>query len=153
MSSETQSFNIKEFPCIRCDECALVCPVKLQPLQLHWYIQEFNVERLDDYSLFACVECGSCSSVCPSHIPLVDEFRQAKSDILTKRSKQLKAEQNKQRYLKKQARIEQQKQDRIKNRSAVVDEKSDNELALKKKQDAIAAAVNRVKQKREEKKN
>lgn len=151
IGSETQLFNIKEYPCIRCDECALVCPVKLQPLQLHWYSQEFNEDRLDDYNLFACVECGNCSSVCPSHIPLVDEFKQAKSDILTKRSKRLKAEQNKQRYLKKQARIEQQKQDKIKKRATVVDKNADDDLAMKKKQDAIAAAVSRVKQKREQK--
>lgn len=149
-ATEIQVSKIKESACIRCDECAPVCPVNLQPQQLHWHAKELNTDRLQDYRLFDCIECGCCSYVCPSHITLVDEFRQAKSSVWSRRRKQLEAEQNKKRYLDKQARVEQQKKDKHIKRSAAIDEKADDESAKKKKQDEIAAAVNRVKQKRKE---
>jgi H+/Na+-translocating ferredoxin:NAD+ oxidoreductase subunit C len=140
--------RIEAAPCIRCDECAPVCPVKLQPQQLHWHSKEFNTERLLDYHLFDCIECGCCAYVCPSHIPLVDEYRQAKNRVWDNRRHQLEAEQNKHRYLSKQKRTEQERLDRLNKRSNIVDVKADDGLALKKKQDEIMAAVNRVKEKR-----
>jgi H+/Na+-translocating ferredoxin:NAD+ oxidoreductase subunit C len=151
VGNDLQATAVQESPCIRCDECAPVCPVKLQPQQLHWHAKEFNEERLDDYSLFDCIECGCCSYVCPSHIPLVEEFRRAKSQIWNKRRQQREAMQNKSRYLEKLARKKKQEEEKVKSRLEKITEEKDN--ALKKKQDAIAAAVNRVKQKREEKKN
>jgi H+/Na+-translocating ferredoxin:NAD+ oxidoreductase subunit C len=143
--SELQASNIKESPCIRCDECAPVCPVKLQPQQLHWHTKEFNFERLVDYHLFDCIECGCCTYICPSHISLVDEFRLAKNSIWNRRRKQLEAEQNKKRYMNKLARQAQQTEERVKSR---LDKAKNNDL--KKKQNEIAAAVNRVNQKRKE---
>jgi electron transport complex protein RnfC len=151
--SELQASNIKESACIRCDECVAVCPINLQPQQLHWHAKEFNNDRLHDYRLFDCIECGCCSYVCPSHIPLVDEFRLAKSNIWNRKRMQLEAEQHKSRYLNKQARVEQLKKDKVKKRTAVIDEKANDKLAMQKKQDAIAAAVNRVKQKRKDREN
>lgn len=145
--------NIEASDCTRCDDCVPVCPVKLQPQQLHWHSKEFNKDRLLDYHLFDCIECGCCSYVCPSHIPLVDEYRQSKNRIWDKPKNQTQAEQNKQRYLNKLKRAEQQELDKRNKRSNVVDEKSDKDLALKNKQDEIAAAVNRVKAKRRDKGN
>ena len=147
VGTETFPVDIKESPCIRCDECAPVCPVNLQPQYLHWHAREFNPERLEDYRLLDCIECGCCSYVCPSHIPLVDEFRQSKSRIWSLHRKQLEANQNKQRYLNKQQRTQQQKDDGLKRKTHKADEK-DKENALRQKQEEIAAAVQRVKAKR-----
>jgi electron transport complex protein RnfC len=35
----------------------------------------------DEHNLMDCFECGSCSFVCPSHIPLVQQFRMAKTMV------------------------------------------------------------------------
>ena len=144
--AEIQASNIKEFPCIRCDECAPVCPVNLQPQQLYWHSKEFNRDRLEDYRLFDCIECGCCSYVCPGHIPLVENFRQAKSRIWDLRRKQLEAEQNRQRYLDKQTRLEQELKEKQNERSGRLATPEIN--TLKTKRDEIAAAVQRVKEKR-----
>jgi len=146
-----KSTSKNESPCIRCDECAPVCPVKLQPQQLHWHSKELNTDRLLDYHLFDCIECGCCAYVCPSHIPLVDEYRQAKNRIWANRRAQQDAEQNKQRYINKQQRIEQQRLEKCNKRSNTADDQIDGEDALKNKQLEIMAAVNRVKEKRKTK--
>ncbi len=151
--SEFLPANTKESACIRCDDCVPVCPVNLQPQQLHWHAKEFNAVRLQDYKLFDCIECGCCSYVCPSHIPLANEFRKAKSEFLNKQQRQIDAEQNKKRYLQKLERIELQKQEKIKKRATVIDKKAGDDLAMKKKREAIVAAVNRVRQKRKQKKS
>jgi electron transport complex protein RnfC len=135
--------------CTKCDDCVPVCPVKLQPQQLYWYAKDNNEFQLNEFKLFDCIECGCCSYVCPSHIPLVYVFRQAKSRIWNKRRKQTDAEENKKRYLAKLARKLKQEEDKVKSR--LKNFAQDKDDPLKKKQDAIAAAVNRVKKKRQDK--
>jgi electron transport complex protein RnfC len=70
-----------EMPCIRCAECARVCPAVLLPQQLYWYTRARDFDKVVDYAVFDCIECGCCDLVCPSHIPLVSYFRFAKSEI------------------------------------------------------------------------
>jgi len=77
MSDEEQFGN--EQPCIRCGDCAAVCPVQLLPQQLFWYACSDNEAKLRSYGLIDCIECGCCDLVCPSHIPLTADFKMAKA--------------------------------------------------------------------------
>ncbi len=80
VSSETPSTG-PELPCIRCGECAVVCPVQLLPQQLFWYACADDEVKLREFGLTDCIECGCCDVVCPSHIPLTADFRVAKGRI------------------------------------------------------------------------
>ncbi|MGE8294786.1 MAG: electron transport complex subunit RsxC [Pseudomonas sp.] len=92
-------------PCIRCGECAQVCPASLLPQQLHFFALGQEHEQLKAHNLFDCIECGACAYVCPSSIPLVQYYRVAKAEIRELEQKQLKAEHSKQRFEQRQERL------------------------------------------------
>jgi electron transport complex protein RnfC len=70
----------RTYACIRCGACVNVCPKFLNPSQLGLLAakREYAV-MAERHNLNSCFECGCCSYVCPSHIPLVQQFRIAKS--------------------------------------------------------------------------
>jgi len=68
-----------EMPCIRCGECAQVCPASLLPQQLLRYARLSDRAALAELGLADCIECGCCDYVCPSHIPLTSNFVAAKN--------------------------------------------------------------------------
>lgn len=70
-----------ERSCIRCGECAEVCPIQLLPQQLFWYACADDEPKLRSHGLIDCIECGCCDLVCPSHIPLTADFLKAKGRI------------------------------------------------------------------------
>lgn len=102
-----------EIPCIRCGNCASVCPIELLPQQLYWYAHTKQFEQSQDYRLFDCIECGCCDLVCPSHIPLVQSFRATKGAISIKRKQTEQAQLAKIRYENQQQRHAKAEQDKL----------------------------------------
>ena len=92
-------------PCIRCGDCAQVCPVSLLPQQLHFYALGNDHEQLQAHDLFDCIECGACAYVCPSSIPLVQYYRAAKAEIRDAERKLQKAEHARIRFEQRQERL------------------------------------------------
>lgn len=105
-------FKVEELACIRCGDCAVVCPVQLLPQQLFWYACADNEEKLREFGLTDCIECGCCDLVCPSHIPLTADFRIAKGRIRELADEKARAERARQRFEARNQRLEQEKEER-----------------------------------------
>lgn len=85
--TDTQTAAPAEYPCIHCAYCVDVCPLFLNPSQLGLLARVGEFERMaDEFKLMDCFECGACSYVCPAHIPLVQRFRGAKSQLRKRRA-------------------------------------------------------------------
>lgn len=109
--SETPSPG-PEMPCIRCGDCAAVCPVQLLPQQLFWYACADNEKRLRSYGLTDCIECGCCDLVCPSHIPLTADFRKAKGRFQELADEKARAERARRRFEARNERLQRDQQQR-----------------------------------------
>lgn len=101
-------------PCIRCGECAEVCPIQLLPQQLFWYACADDEQKLRLHGLTDCIECGCCDLVCPSHIPLTADFRKAKGRIQELADENSRAERARNRFEARNQRLESAKQRREK---------------------------------------
>jgi len=145
-------------PCIRCGKCAEGCPVELQPQQMLWDARAGDFERAEKQdSLFECIECGICSAVCPSHIPLVQYFRYAKTEIWQREREHEKASIARDRFEFRNTRIERDKQEReamlAQKRAQLAAQKAAEpvaaEAAVDDKQRAILDAMARAKARKE----
>jgi electron transport complex protein RnfC len=106
------SFTGRELPCIRCGDCAAVCPVQLLPQQLHWHARADDEKKLREFSLVDCIECGCCDLVCPSHIPLTASFRVAKGRIQELADEKARAARARARFEARNSRLERDKEKR-----------------------------------------
>ncbi|MUJ22893.1 electron transport complex subunit RsxC [Aliivibrio fischeri] len=135
-----------EMACIRCSSCADACPTSLLPQQLYWYSKSEDYDKCNEYNLADCIECGACAYVCPSEIPLVQYYRQAKSEIYSRKQDALAAERAKLRFEEKNARLERDKLEREnKFKQAAENRRKEMKTESKGGDDAIAAAIARVK--------
>lgn len=149
-------------PCIRCGKCMDVCPVNLLPQQLYWHIHAKDLEKAQKHNLRDCIDCGCCSFVCPSHIPLVDYYRYAKTEIREQAIATEKSNLARERFEFLQFRRERDKREREEKRAAhkaALQEKkaaakanasndSSNETTEDPKAAAIKAAMARAKAKK-----
>ena len=103
--SETPAVGTEQ-PCIRCGECAQVCPILLLPQQLYWYACADDEAKLRSYGLIDCIECGCCDLVCPSHIPLTADFRMAKARMRELADETARAERARKRFESRTVRLE-----------------------------------------------
>jgi len=140
--------------CIRCGECEFVCPVSLLPQQLFWFSQSEQWEQLEKQDLFDCIECGACTYVCPSKIPLVGYYRYAKSEIKYLNTKHKKSELAKKRFENRENRLARIKAEREEKRKKTAEARKlaaqNKEQDPDGKKSAIQAALDRVKNKKEE---
>ncbi len=133
-----------EMECIRCGACAEACPAALLPQQLQWHAKAEEFDKCEELNLKDCIECGACAFVCPSEIPLVSYYRQAKAEIRTRAQEADAAERAKLRFEEKKARMEREKEER-ENRFKKAAEDRRKEMKSTGGDDAIAAAIARVK--------
>ncbi|WP_371373189.1 electron transport complex subunit RsxC [Thalassotalea aquiviva] len=142
----------KELECIRCGQCAEVCPSSLLPQELQWFAKAKEHEKLEQLNIFDCIECGACAYVCPSQIPLVQYYRVGKAEIRFKKTQEIKAEKAKLRFEARKVRLEKEKQAReekhkqaIAARQAAIKADPEQHQATNS---AVAAALARVKAKK-----
>lgn len=102
----------EELACIRCGDCAAVCPVQLLPQQLFWYACADDEKKLREFGLTDCIECGCCDLVCPSHIPLTADFRIAKGRIRELADEKARAERARHRFEARNDRLVREHEER-----------------------------------------
>jgi Na+-translocating ferredoxin:NAD+ oxidoreductase subunit C len=133
-----------EWPCIRCGDCAVVCPPRLLPQELLVAAHTADFDALHQLGLQDCIECGCCDVACPSHISLTERFRQAKRSLASHDRQQLFADESEQRFASRERRIEAER-----DRGASLIERLKGEAADTNTRDAaIRAALERAKERR-----
>jgi len=164
MSAEEQQQAKIEQACIRCGLCADACPARLLPQQLLTLSKNSDSKALLEHGLFDCIECGACDYVCPSHIPLVGTYKKSKNALRSRRQTIERSQYWQQRFQFRQYRLKKEKDEAASRKPSTIAQpeqktvqasklENDKQEYISKEQASkdIAAAVARVKARREEK--
>ena len=117
-----------EMPCIRCGDCANVCPAGLLPQQLHRAALADAHDAMHELGMRDCIDCGLCDYVCPSQIPLAARFRDARRRLNAAEATAQKAAHARERHelrtrrLQEAATAEQQAFESVRNRARQPDD-------------------------------
>lgn len=151
-SEQEISNKNKEVDCIRCGQCADVCPSQLLPQEMQWSAKAKDHNQLKALNLFDCIDCGACAYVCPSQIPLVQYYRIAKAEIRQQQMLDVQAEKAKVRFEARKKRLELEKLAREAKHKKAADARKatmDNKTETgKSATSAVSAALARVKAKK-----
>ncbi|MBQ9463508.1 MAG: electron transport complex subunit RsxC [Bacteroidales bacterium] len=71
-----------ETACIRCGRCADACPMGLEPFFLKKLYGVGDTDALERNAVQDCIECGCCQYSCPAYVPLLDNIRMAKAQVM-----------------------------------------------------------------------
>jgi electron transport complex protein RnfC len=74
--------------CIRCGKCLDACPICLYPTSISEAAEGENFERAEAFNAMDCISCGCCSFVCPAKIPIAQNIKFAKEQIMINRVKE-----------------------------------------------------------------
>ena len=129
-----------EQPCIRCGECAVVCPVQLRPQRLIEQLRDWHLQAAEREGALDCTECGRCDAVCPSRIPLLQRYREAKRSIRAATARREVAMAARERYRARQLRLTRDEERRV--------EREAERSASVANADAVAAAIARAQARR-----
>jgi electron transport complex protein RnfC len=123
---------------------------------MYWFSRAKIFGKAQEYALFDCIECGCCSFVCPAHIPLVDYFRFAKSEIWARETEKEAADQARLRY---EFRLEREERDKQEKAAKLAAKAAETKAKLAQSGDAdenkalIAAAMARTEEHKAEEKS
>ncbi len=67
--------------CLRCGKCVEACPMHLQAIYIHRFVEAGRIKDLVRLNVTDCLECGSCAFSCPAKLPLVESCRQGKKMV------------------------------------------------------------------------
>ncbi|WP_303754163.1 electron transport complex subunit RsxC [Enterococcus sp. S86.2] len=91
--NEAHDGKYPESPCIRCNRCVEVCPVRLEPQNIDLAYRSGDLFTCDQLLATACINCGCCTYVCPARRNLAANITQASGEI--KQEKEALADANK----------------------------------------------------------
>lgn len=79
--NEETDWLYAENPCIRCNKCVEVCPMRLMPMEIDQFYRAGDYQKCEELLAEACINCGACTFVCPAKRSLAANITAAKGKV------------------------------------------------------------------------